>query len=64
MSPYIFLAGMGLWLAVVAAGCLFARARLRQEANGSTGRAAILVAMTHIPALIRVGPEHRKPHKS
>jgi hypothetical protein len=57
MGAYLFLFMMGLWLAVIAGGCLAARARLRQEDRASAGRAALLVAMTRIPCSIPIGPD-------
>jgi hypothetical protein len=57
MGAYLFLIFMISWLAVIAAGCVAARARLRREERGSAGRAALLVAMTRIPCSIPVGAD-------
>jgi hypothetical protein len=48
MGAYVFLFFMSLWLAVIATGCVAARARLRREDRTSAGRVALLVAMTCI----------------
>ena len=57
MGTYLFLFFMSAWLAIIAAGCLAARARLRREDRAAAGRAAILVAMTRIPCSIPIGPD-------
>ena len=56
MGAYVFLLFMTSWLAVIAGGCLAARARLRREDRGATARAALLIAMTRMPCSIPVGP--------
>jgi hypothetical protein len=47
---------MGIWLALIVAGCLAARRVLRNADSSNGGRASLLVAMTRIPCLIPVEP--------
>jgi hypothetical protein len=57
MGAYLFLLFMAVWLAVIAALSLAARARLRQEERAAMARAALLIAMTRIPCAIPLGSD-------
>ena len=59
MLTYLFPLLMGVWLALIAVGCLAARRVLRNAESPAGGRASLLVAMTRIPCLIPVRSRQR-----
>jgi hypothetical protein len=56
MLTHLFPLLMGVWLVLIAVGCLAARRVLRNADSPNGGRASLLVAMTRIPCLIPVEP--------
>jgi hypothetical protein len=60
MPTFLFLTLMAVWLVAIAAACLAARGRLRQDDQNPERRAAVLVAMTRIPCIIPVGDHHEQ----
>jgi hypothetical protein len=59
MLTHLFPLLMGIWLTLIAVGCLAARRVLRNADSPNGGRAALLVAMTRVPCLIPVEPRQR-----